>query len=69
MDKKEFTEKIEYIIAQLREAGYEPYDQLTGYVKLGKLDYITRRGNAREVVKELDAGDIRDYLIQNGMKL
>lgn len=60
----EFAEKIKYIVVQLREAGYEPYNQLAGYVLHGNLNYITRRGNARELIKEPHIEEIKTYLKQ-----
>ena len=69
MNKAEFTEKIEYIIKKLEERGYSPFEQLSGYVILGDERYITSHGNARELVKELPTEDIKEYLMQNGVKL
>ena len=69
MDEKEFTEKIEYIIAKLNEKGYSPYEQLAGYVELNNPEYITRHGNAREKIKELDVEDVRVYLNQKGIEV
>ena len=62
LNKNIFAIKIERIIALLEEAGYEPYAQLQSYVNLGNDTYITRHGNAREKIKELDIKDIKDYL-------
>lgn len=62
VNKEIFAIKIEHIITLLEEAGYEPYSQLKGYVELGNSSYITRHGNAREKVKELDIRDIKAYL-------
>lgn len=69
MDKALFTEKIEYIINKLEERGYSPLEQLSGYVLLGDDRYITNHGDARTLVKELPAECIKEYLIQNGVKL
>ena len=62
MDKEIFKIKIERIITLLEEAGYEPYLQLKAYVNFRSEFYITRHGNAREMIKELDIRDIKDYL-------
>lgn len=69
MDKALFTEKIEYIINKLEERGYSPLEQLSGYVLLGDDRYITKHGDARTLVKELPTECIKEYLIQNGVKL
>ena len=63
MTEIEFTRKIEYIIAMLKEKGYDPYEQLAHYVLLnGNPYYITSHGNARGVIGELDIKDIHEYL-------
>ena len=62
LDRKMIFQKIEKIISLLKEAGYEPYDQLLGYVKTGSEIYITRHGNARELIKDIDIHHIDNYL-------
>ena len=47
----EFQATMEEIITSIKEAGYEPYDQLYGYITTGKEEYITRAGDAREKIK------------------
>lgn len=69
MSTKLFDEAISIVIDALRKAGYDPYDQLYGYVSTGIISYITRQGNAREIVAKLDMDDLRDFLNKNGKKL
>ena len=57
-----FQETIDYIISVLKEAGYNPYEQLYGYLNTGNESYITRRGNARSLVVTLDRGQIWNYI-------
>ena len=58
----EFENIMERIVASIRSAGYEPYDQLYGYLKTGDETYITRTGDARRLVKELDREQLRQYV-------
>jgi len=46
-------EKLEHIAQSLRDAGYDPYEQLIGYIKTGDATYITRRGAARKRIQEI----------------
>ena len=70
MNDLEFTSRIEYIISMLNEKGYNPYEQLTCYVLLhGNQYYITRHGDARTLIEQLDINEIKNYLIRNGVKL
>ena len=55
-------EKFQEIVALMKEKGYDPIAQLTGYIEVGRDDYITRHGNAREKIKEVSKVLIRNYL-------
>ena len=57
-----FEETMERIVAAIRSAGYEPYDQLYGYVKTGDDTYITRSGDARKLIKDLDSNQVRRFV-------
>lgn len=58
----EFEKEMEEIVAAIQDAGYEPYDQLCGYLTKGKEEYITRRNNAREKVKKLNWLELKEYV-------
>ncbi len=58
----EFLSEMAKAVSALEAAGYEPYDQLYGYVLHENDQYITRQGGAREIVTRLDLKDIRTFL-------
>ena len=58
----DFLSKMAKAVVALHSAGYEPYDQLYGYVMHGNDQYITRHGGAREIVKKLNIKDIKIFL-------
>lgn len=58
----EFTTAMDEIIASIREAGFDPYAQLYGYITKGKEEYITRTGNARERIKKLNWLKVKEYV-------
>lgn len=60
--KDKFEETIEYIVAVLKEAGYDPYEQLYAYASTGNEAYITRRGDARSLIVTLDRQQLIDFL-------
>lgn len=55
-------EKLNEIIEFMKEKGYDPVAQLTGYVEIGSDDYITRHGGAREKIKEVPKEIIKEYI-------
>ena len=61
-----FMAAISEVYIAIREAGYEPFDQLTGYVRTGNDQYITRSRNARNIVTEMDPEMIKQYLKRYG---
>ena len=58
----EFENIMEHIVASIRSAGYEPYDQLYGYLKTGDETYITRTGDARSMIKTLDRTQLQRFV-------
>ena len=57
-----FEQAISEIVNALKEAGHNPYAQLHGYLQTGEEIYITRRNNARFLIRELDKERLADYV-------
>lgn len=57
-----FLTTMEEIVASIKKAGFEPYDQLYGYITKGKEEYITRSGGAREKIKKLSWLKVKEYV-------
>ena len=57
----EYLEKVETLVKAIADAGYNPYNQLYGYLTSGNVKYITRSGNARKLVQELNFSLLWDY--------
>ena len=62
MEDKKFIATMESIFSSIEEKGMDPYDQLYGYLTTGKEEYITRTGNARELIKKLNRQRVWDYV-------
>ena len=62
--EEEFRKSIAYIEYQLSSAGYEPYAQLCWFVRTQDPRYITRQGNARQLIMQLDMAMLTDYVMQ-----
>ena len=64
--------QIEYTIKEvykaLLEKGYDPLNQLVGYLTTGKTSYISNYNNAREKIKELDRELIVAFLLEEYLK-
>lgn len=53
---------LEYIISCIEKSGNDPRSQIYGYVTTGNECYITREGNARELIKEVDTIKLAEYV-------
>ena len=62
MEQAEFDKRISEVSSALSAAGYDPCAQLTGYLQTGDETYITRKGNARELIRTLDKEMIARYI-------
>lgn len=62
MSNREFVLTMEDIIQAMREKGYDPYQQLRGYLLENDPGYITRYKNARARIVELDSEQVRKYI-------
>ena len=62
MEYNKFIDTMESIVSSIEEAGMDPYAQLYGYLTAGKEEYITRTGNARELIKSLNWQKVWDYV-------
>ena len=63
MQQKEFEQTMDQIVESIRKAGYSPYNQITGYLITGDATYITRFGNAREMIQSLDKKLIKKSIL------
>ena len=55
---------LEIVYQALREKGYNPINQLVGYILSEDPTYITTHNNARNLIRRID----RDTLLQNLLK-
>ena len=62
MVEPKFEVTMKEIIQSISDAGFDPFSQLYGYLTTGKEEYITRTGNARELIKTLNWQQVYDYV-------
>ena len=66
MENSKFNETVESIISSIKKSGHDPYAQIYGYLTSGNDMYITRTGNARELIKQLDKPQLLAYVKRYG---
>ena len=62
MSDKDFNLAMKRIICALEEKGYNPVDQINGYLIFRDSSYITRHNDARDIIETLDIESIRRYM-------
>ena len=62
MDERQFIAAMDHIVAALRERGYDPYAQLTGYITENEPTYITNHKGARQLIITLDMECVKRYV-------
>ncbi|MBE5821049.1 MAG: IreB family regulatory phosphoprotein [Clostridiales bacterium] len=62
-------EEAKYILKKvyeaLKEKGYNPVSQLTGYILSGDPTYITSHKNARAIVTRVEKDELLEVLVEN----
>ena len=62
MTEKDFEKTMDIITFAISDAGYDVREQLTGFLLTGDPTYITRRNDARTLIKNVDIELLRRYI-------
>ena len=52
----------------LKEKGYNPINQIVGYILSEDPTYITTHNNARSVIRKIDRDELMQKLVENYLK-
>ena len=55
---------LQEVCKALRDKGYDPLDQIVGYLLSGDPAYITSHGNARVLIKKMERDQILEELVR-----
>ena len=70
--ENEYTREAEKIIlsvtSALEEKGYNPVNQLVGYILSGDPTYITSYKNARSIIRKLERDELLEEIIKDYLK-
>lgn len=74
IDKKEISETLTSVYRSLAEKGYNPINQIVGYVLSGDPAYVPRYNDARNQIRKHERDElveelVRYYLKGNGIEL
>lgn len=64
ISEKEAHDKLKLIYDNLEERGYNPVNQIVGYILSGDLGYISSYKNSRKMMSELDRSMLTEVLLK-----
>jgi uncharacterized protein (UPF0297 family) len=64
-NKNEAREIIIAVYEALKEKGYDPINQVVGYILSGDPTYITNHKNARSIIRRLERDEILEEIVRN----
>ena len=67
-EKREVADTIKEVYAALEEKGYDPVDQLAGYLLSGDPTYITSYKNARTTLRRHERDELIEELVKSYLK-
>ncbi len=67
-EKREVADTIKEVYAALEEKGYNPVDQLAGYLLSGDPTYITSYKNARTNLRRHERYELIEELVKSYLK-
>ena len=60
---------LKAVYEALQEKGYDPINQLVGYILSEDPTYITNHKNARSLIRRIDRDELMEELIKNYLKI
>jgi len=58
------NEIIQSVYTSLKEKGYNPINQIVGYIMSGDPTYITNHNNARGIIRRLERDELLEELVR-----
>ncbi len=62
---RELRKALQDVYTSLKEKGYNPVNQIVGYILSEEPTYITNYNNARAIISKIDRYELMRALVQN----
>ena len=66
--EEEMRQTMRTVYNALKEKGYNPINQIVGYILSEDPTYITTHNNARSLIRRLDRDELLQALVKNYLK-
>ena len=67
--EREMRDALQSVYNSLKEKGYNPINQIVGYILSEDPTYITNHNNARIIIRKIDRDELLKVLVQNYLTL
>jgi uncharacterized protein (UPF0297 family) len=64
-EKPDAKQILEQVYSSLKEKGYNPINQLVGYLLSGDPAYVTSYNNARNLIRKLERDELLEELLRS----
>lgn len=61
--KDRILQVLDHVYQALKEKGYDPSNQIMGYIISGDPTYITSYNDARKLIKQIDRNDLLENVL------
>lgn len=68
IEKNEVREILNTVYLALAEKGYDPINQIVGYILSGDPAYITSHNNARALIRKVERDELVEELVSTYLK-
>lgn len=68
LESEIFKNILKTVYVALEEKGYNPIDQIIGYILSGDPTYITSHNNARSTIQEIERDELLGELLRSYLK-
>lgn len=65
---EEMKEVMKQVYSALKEKGYNPINQIVGYILSEDPTYITTHNNARSLIRKVDRDELLQQLVKDYLK-
>lgn len=66
--ENEIKKNLTIVYDSLKEKGYNPINQIVGYILSEDPTYITTHNNARSIIRKIDRDELLQILVENYLK-
>lgn len=68
LEKQSIKDIVTKVYDSLEEKGYDPKNQIIGYILSGDPTYITSYNNARNLIRQIDRDDLLEEMLKVYLK-